>query len=116
MLSSNKLVLDGAPNVVRDWLYVYDHVQGYIRAIGSNVTNEVFNISPKNGVTLEDTVKTIKNILNWKGEVIWGNNPRPTDPKYLVLDNAKAIKMLKFKPKYTLESGLKETIKYWKGL
>lgn len=116
MLSSNKLVLDGTPNVVRDWMYIYDHVQGYIRAIESKVINEVFNISTKNGITLGGTVKTIKDVLNWKGEVVWGNNPRPNDPKYIVLDNTKAIKMLKFKPKYNLESGLKETIDYWKSL
>ncbi|MFH1978682.1 MAG: GDP-mannose 4,6-dehydratase [Candidatus Aenigmatarchaeota archaeon] len=114
MLTSEKLVLDGTPEVIRDWMFVEDHVQGYLRAIEGKAINEVFNISTGIGMTLGDTVETIRKVIGWDGEVVWGNKPRPNDPKYLVLDNSKAKQMLNFDPEYTLEQGVKRTIEIWK--
>jgi len=114
MLTSKRLVLDGSPDVIRDWMYVDDHVQGYIRSIESDVKNEVFNVSTGVQSTLGDTVEKIKSVMSWDGEVIWGNKPRPKDPKYLVLDNSKARQLLNFEPKYSLEKGFEETINWWR--
>lgn len=111
MLKSNRLELDGTSDSVRDWLFVDDHVEGYIQAIKSDCINEVFNISTGVGTSTGNVVAKVREMLNWKGEVSWGTHQRPFEPKYLVLDNSKAKKMIGFQPKITLEEGINRIIK-----
>ncbi len=116
MLLSNELKMNGTPEAVRDWMFLYDHIQGYIKALESDVINEVFNISTGVGTSVGDVVELVKLLLDWKGKVSWGVRPRPNEPKYLVLDNNKAKKMIKFNPQYSLTEGLKIVINYWRDV
>jgi len=57
----------------------------------------------------------LKKLTNFKGEVVWNTVPkRPLDIIRLIGDYSKAKKLLGWKPKYTLEQGLKLTINCWK--
>ena len=113
MMTSNKLLLNGDPSVVRDWLYVEDHVNGYVKAIESKKTNEVYNIGTRTGKTLKETVDTIKVMLDWKGKVEWGRKPR-NEPKTLVLNSLKAYSELGWEPEYTFKQGIEKVIEFWK--
>ena len=114
MLTSNKLVLNGTPDSERDWMFVDDHVQGYIKALESDSVNDVYNISTGVGTSVGDVVEMVKEMIGWKGTITWGGKPRPNEPKYLILDNSKARRELNFIPKYPLERGLQIVINHWK--
>jgi nucleoside-diphosphate-sugar epimerase len=67
----------------------------------------VFNISTGIGTSTRNVVEIVREILDWKGEVNWGMHPRPFEPKYLVLDNSKARRMIGFSSKITLDEGIR---------
>lgn len=115
----NKTVFIGTPNAVRDLMFVDDHVNAYIKCIESNVTSEVFNFGLGSETTMGELGLMIKNMINFDGKIIHNFPPdypfRPIVEPYLSLDSSKARKILGWKPKFTLNEGLKTTIEFWKN-
>lgn len=116
MLKGDKVYL-GDKSTIRDWIYVDDHVDAYVKTIGNKeAIGEIIQVCSGKGYTTEETAKTIARLTDFKGEVIWNSTPkRPLDARILIGDNSKARKILGWEPKYTLEEGLKKTIEYWKN-
>jgi len=115
MLSQDKVYL-GDPDAVRDWVYVDDHVNAYLTALGNEkAIKQAFNICTGKGYSTKETAELIAKLMGFKGEILWNQTPkRPLDAKVLIGDNSKAKKLLGYEPKYGLEEGLKRTINYWK--
>jgi dTDP-glucose 4,6-dehydratase len=111
-----KVVKLGDPDPVRDFLYVDDHIDSYLKCLGNEkAIGEAFNFCTGRGITIAQLVNLIKKLTNFKGKVIWNTIPkRPLDIAKLVGDYAKAEKLLGWKPEYTLEKGLELTIDFWK--
>ena len=114
MLTQDKIYL-GDPAAVRDWLYADDHINGYVKALGcKEAIGEAINLATGTGYTTRDTAELIARLTDFKGEIVWHSTPpRPLDAKILIGDNSKAKRLLGWKPEYTLEEGLTETIEYW---
>jgi nucleoside-diphosphate-sugar epimerase len=115
MLSNGEVHL-GDPAAVRDWLYVDDHVDAYLKALGNKkAIGETINICTGTGYTTKETADIIAKLTYFKGEVHWKSTPsRPLDAKVLIGDNKKAKKLIGWEPKYTLEEGLKRTVEHWR--
>lgn len=115
MLKGGKVYL-GDKTTVRDWLYIDDHVDAYIKALGNKkAVGEVIQVCTGKGYTTEETAKIIAKMTGFKGEIMWNATPkRPLDAQILIGDNSKAKKLLDWEPKYTLEEGLRKTIDHWK--
>lgn len=111
-----KVVMLGDPSPVRDLLYIDDHVNSYLTCLGNEkAIGGVFNFCTGHGTSIVQLVDVIKKLTNFEGEIVWNTIPkRPLDIDKLVGDNSKAGKLLGWKPKYTLEKGLKVTIDFWK--
>ena len=107
----------GDPTAVRDWLYVDDHVNGYLKAMGNeNAIGETFNLCTGKGYTTKETAELIAKLTGFGGKIQWHSTPsRPLDARILIGDNSKARKLLGWEPKCSLDEGLKKTIKYWKN-
>ncbi len=107
----------GDPNAMRDWLYVDDHVTGYMKALGNEkAIGETIQLCTGKCYTTEKTAELIAKATGFKGDIHWhSSQPRPLDAKVLVGDNSKARELLSWTPQYSLEDGLKETVKYWKS-
>lgn len=113
MLEANRFELDGSADLVRSFMYVDDHVNAYLSCLDEKALNEVFNFGVE-GSSVEEVVKTCTRLLNWKGEVVYGVNPRPNEALTLVLDASKAQRMLGWKAEVSLEDGLRRTCEFWK--
>jgi len=115
MLSQDKVYL-GDPNAIRDWVYVDDHINAYLTALGNEkAIKQVFNICTGKGYTTKETAELIAKLTGFKGEILWNQTPnRPLDARVLIGDNSKIKKLLCYEPKYSLEEGLKMAINYWK--
>ncbi len=113
MLTDDKLHMDGRPHVVRDLLYVDDHVNGYLAALKSTRLNRIYNLSTNVGWRISEVVELAAELLDWHGTVSWGGNVRPYDPPTLVLNNALAQTELDWKVTTPLRKGLSNTINYW---
>ena len=114
MLKGKKVYL-GDKSAVRDWIYVDDHVDAYVKALGNTkVVGETIQVCTGKGYSTEETATIIAKLTGYRGDIVWNATPkRPLDAPILVGDNSKARKLLGWEPKYTLEEGLKKTIEHW---
>ena len=118
----NEPVYIGAPNHVRDYMYIDDHVNAYMLALNDDsAVGDVFNVSPGNPISNLDLAKTIASLVGFKGRLIEGSYPpgyprRPSDQdtEYIVLDNTRIQTQLHWKPTVSLQQGLLKTIEAWR--
>lgn len=118
-----KNIYIGAPDSIRDYIYVDDHVNGYILAMMTpEAKGEVFNIGGGHGYSNKEWTLKIAGLLNFPkdkihiGEYPPGYPKRPitSDQPYIVLDASKAKRILGWEQKVSAEEGLKRTIDYWR--
>jgi len=76
--------------------------------------NEVVNISTNKPTSINALVEMMNKVMNTSLEPIY-TEPRKGDIVHSYLDNKKALDVLGWKPEYSLEDGLRETIEYYKG-
>lgn len=121
MLKGNKIYI-GAPDSIRDYMYVDDHVNAYITAMESpKGRGQVFNASTGIATQNRDiTLKIAEKIGIDKDNITFGSYPpgypyRPlaSDQPYLVLNSTKIRTMLGWKTTVPLDEGLDRTIKHW---
>lgn len=116
MLTQKEVYL-GDPEPIRDWIYVDDHVNGYIKAIeNENAIGKSIPLGTGKGYSIRETADIIAELIGFKGNINWNSTPkRPLDATALVCDTEEAKMILNWKAEYTLEEGLKKTIAYWKN-
>jgi nucleoside-diphosphate-sugar epimerase len=101
----------------RDFCYIDDFVESIFLAFENDlVDGEVINI----GSGLPMTVKSVVELIIKKvggGIPLWGKHPyRPGENMNLYADINKAKRILNWKPTRSLDFGLDETIKWYRGL
>jgi nucleoside-diphosphate-sugar epimerase len=115
----------GAPDSVRDYIYVSDHVNAYILAMTTpRARGDVFNIAGGVGYTNREWASKIAEVCNFDTKrIIFGQYPpeypyRPlaSDQPYLVLDSSRARKILGWEQTVSPQEGLKKTVEYWKSV
>ena len=106
----------GDSEAMRDWVYVDDHVEGYLKALGNKKAfGQAIQLSTGKGYTTKETAEIIAEMTGYKGSIEWNSTQkRPLDAKVLIGDNSKAKKLLGWEPKYDLKQGLEKTIEFWK--
>ena len=113
---SQKEILLGSLNPVRDLTYVRDTVQGFIRGAVTGLTvGKTINIGFGKGITIGDLAKTILSLMGCDKPIVLERNrirPEKSEVLELVCDNTKAIELTGWKPEYSLEEGLTETIEF----
>ena len=97
----------------QDYLHVEDTAKGIVTVFESDVKGAV-NICSGQAVQLRAIVNKIAELTNFKGKILWGALPAAFGED-LVVGNNEKLKSLGWRPTYTLEEGLKQTINYWKG-
>lgn len=117
MLKQDKVYL-GDPEPIRDWLYIDDHINGYLKAIGNEkAIGKSIPLGTGIGYTIKETAELISELINFKGEIIWNSIPkRPLDAASLICDTKYANEILNWKPEYSLKEGLTKTIDLWRGI
>ena len=114
----------GAPNSIRDYMYVDDHVNSYLLAMHApNAEGQVFNISGGKGYTNNEWALKIAELIGFPKEKIhfgqyppwYPKRPISSDQPYIVLDSSKAQRILGWSQKTHPEEGLKKTIDYWRS-
>jgi nucleoside-diphosphate-sugar epimerase len=95
----------------QDYLHVEDTARGIVDVFESNLDGAV-NICSGQPVQLRTIVNKIAELTNFKGKILWGAIPAAFGDDVVVGNNEK-LKSLGWKPKYSLEEGLKATICWW---
>ena len=117
VLSGKKKVRLGSLHPTRDLNYVKDTVNGLIRIAESERTvGEVVNIGSNGEISMGNLVEKIAAIMDVEIEVEVEDQrirPKKSEVERLWADNSKALELTGWKPMYTLDDGLKETIKWF---
>lgn len=111
ILNGNEIEIWGNGNVIRDYIYINDTIEGILSVANSTVQEKVFNIGSGKGKTLLEVIAAIEKTLDIGNIKIKHLKNRNIDVPANILDISRASKMLGWYPKYTLELGIREMIK-----
>lgn len=99
---------------LRDYLHVQDVADGLVAILDSDIQDAV-NISSGQATPLREIAYAIGRLIGRPELVQLGAVPaRPNDAPLVVGSNAKAV-ALGWGPRYDLESGLRQTIEWWRA-
>ncbi len=126
MLLGKPLPVYGDGQNIRDWLYVEDHCQALELVIHQGKTGETYNIGGNNEVKNIDLVKILCQLMDDLAdefgeklpvkpceELITFVKDRPGHDRRYAINSTKIQTELGWKPKQTLQSGLKKTIEWY---
>jgi UDP-glucuronate decarboxylase len=115
-LRGEDITINGDGSQTRSFCYVDDLIDGLVRMMHSRAgfTGPV-NIGNDGEFTIRELAEKIISLTGSKSKPIFRGLPQD-DPKQRKPDITLAKTELDWQPRVTLEDGLKETIKYFKGL
>ncbi len=112
-LNDKKLPVYGDGKNVRDWLHVTDHCSAIDLVLHKGVTGEVYNVGGHNEKTNLEVVKEILKQLDKPESLIQYVEDRLGHDRRYAIDPTKLQQELGWEPKYTFETGLKETVQWY---
>lgn len=121
-LDLKPLPVYGAGANIRDWLHVSDHAAALMLVNEKGAPGETYNVGGHNERTNLDVVKTICRILDdlrprKDGEsyekLITFVADRPGHDLRYAIDPSKLMGELGWRPKYTFETGIRETVEWY---
>ena len=119
---NNEDIYVGAPDSIRDYMYVDDHVNAYILAMEKgNARGQVFNAGTGIGVKNRDVALKLADMTGFDRDKLhlgqyppgYPTRPITSDQPYLVLDATKIKRMLNWPEPMPFEKGAKKAIGYW---
>ena len=104
MKTKKPLTIVGNGKQTRDFIHVDDLANAFIKVIKSNLANRIYNL----GSGKRTSINTIAKIFGGKRKFVPN---RPGEPKNSLANISKAKKEINWKPKITIEEGIKKLIK-----
>ena len=108
-LKNEPIIIYGDGNQTRDFIYVKDVVKANLMACQKGAGT--YNVALGNSISILELAEKIISLTNSKSCIEF-QNERPGDIKHSLADTGK-FQALGFKPDYTLDDGLTETIHYY---
>ncbi|MCY6958627.1 NAD-dependent 4,6-dehydratase LegB [Clostridium brassicae] len=119
ILAGKKEIQLGSLTPTRDFNYVKDTAEAFIKAAESDKTiGEVINAGSNYEISIGDLVKKIIELTGRDVKIICDDErirPEKSEVNRLWADNTKIKELTDWAPKYTLDEGLKETIEWVKN-
>lgn len=112
-LADEELPVYGKGENVRDWLHVSDHCEAIDLILHKGKPGEVYNVGGHNERTNLEVVQTILKALDKPESLIKFVTDRPGHDMRYAIDPAKIETELGWKPKYTFDTGIRQTIEWY---
>jgi UDP-glucuronate decarboxylase len=112
-INNENITLYGNGEQTRSFCYIEDQIDGLIKLMNSDYLYPI-NIGNPYEITVKQLANKIIKLTNSKSQIIYNALPQD-DPTNRKPDITKANEILDWNPKYDLESGLLQTIKYFKS-
>ena len=109
----NPLIVWGSGNQSRSFLYVKDFARGVLEVCEKNTEPRAINLGNDEETTIKDLIYLILKVAGVKKEVVF-DTTKAEGQQRRNCDTALLKKLIGFKPRYSLEAGLKETVEYYK--
>lgn len=119
VLSGKPPVIRSDGSFVRDYIYVQDIVYAYLvlaeKMDNLNIQGEAFNFSNEHPVSVTEIVQAILKVMKREDLAPVIMNEATNEIKYQYLTSEKARTILNWKPQYTLDQGLMDTLHWYEG-
>ena len=112
-LEDKPLPVYGDGMQVRDWLHVKDHCAAIAAVLEKGRVGEVYNVGGNNERANLEIVRLILRELDKPESLIVHVQDRPGHDRRYAIDNAKITAELEWRPAYTFERGMTETIRWY---
>ena len=103
----------GTGSVSREFIYAADAAEGILLATEFYNGSEPVNIGAGFEITIKDLVEKIARLTGFKGRIRWDSSKPDGQPRRC-LDTSKAKKLFGFEAKTDFDTGLKQTIEWYK--
>lgn len=113
----NKKIELSSPNYVRDFIFIEDVTDLFLRIIKSNhnYRGEIFNIGSGKQYSIKNIVSVVEKLLHKKLDVVYKVRASYyNEPAFMIADNAKARAAFNWGINYSIESGIAKTIDWLK--
>ncbi|WP_346353515.1 dTDP-glucose 4,6-dehydratase [Azotosporobacter soli] len=114
-LTNQEIPVYGDGLQVRDWLHVQDHCKAIELVLHNGIAGEVYNVGGNNERTNLEIVRTILKEVGKSESLIRHVADRSGHDRRYAIDATKITEKLGWKPEYTFERGIKETIDWYVG-
>jgi len=104
----------GSGKPSREFLYVEDCAEGFVRAAAGYDESEPVNLGTGREVMIKELVETIARLTKFAGEIRWQTD-RPDGQPRRQLDTGRAFEKLGFRAQTSLEDGLRKTIDWYEA-
>lgn len=111
MKNNKDITIDGDGEQTRDFVYVNDIAEICLKAIESNVKNEIINVSTNKAISINTLFKIMSEKYNYE-KAPQHAPERIGDIKHSVLDNKKCQKLFGTVPQTSVENGLQSLISH----
>ncbi len=112
-MDGKKLPIYGDGQNIRDWLHVSDHCRAIDLVLHQGKAGEVYNVGGHNEHTNNEIVHLIIDQLGLSEDSIEYVKDRLGHDRRYGIDPTKIETQLGWKPLYTFERGIKETVKWY---
>ena len=116
LMKGNKELTLGNVNTSRDFTFVSDTAEGILKAgLEKKAIGEIINVGSGTEVTIRELALKIAKVAKTKIKIKYDESrERPYDVSRLICNNRKALEILGWKPKISLEKGLHITFEWTK--
>lgn len=112
-LQDKPLPVYGDGQQIRDWLHVADHCSAITTVLKKGQSGEVYNIGGNNEKANLEIIHLILAELSKPESLITHVKDRPGHDRRYAIDNTKITTQLGWKPAYTFERGIHETVQWY---
>ncbi len=119
-LSGKPIPIYGAGDNIRDWLHVEDHAEALLLVLKKGELGRSYNIGGENEMTNLELVKMLCAILDRLkpgqtpyADLITYVPDRPGHDRRYAIDPTRVRKELNWRPSYTPETGLEQTVRWY---
>lgn len=114
-MDGKKLPVYGDGENIRDWLHVKDHCQAILLVLKKGLSGEVYNVGGHNERTNNQIVDLIVEKLDVPKSLITYVEDRLGHDRRYAIDPDKLMNELGWKPEYTFDTGILETIEWYQS-
>lgn len=107
-----EVIVWGTGKPVREWLYVDDCVEIFIKSLKISPVLAPINIGQGVGISIKNIAFMIKRAINYKGKLIF-DTTKPDGAPYKVMNVERMKKIFHCVPQTKLEDGVKKTIRWY---
>jgi len=112
-LQNKPLPVYGDGMQIRDWLHVQDHCAAIAAVLEKGKIGEVYNVGGNNEKANIEIIRLILQQLGKSENLITYVKDRPGHDRRYAIDNTKITTELGWKPVYTFEKGIQETVQWY---